>query len=319
MSVILISGATGFIGSALYERLKHNHHVHKLVRYVAGRFNFYADDLTHFADLRDSDSVRRVVLSVKPDIVIHLAAQSAVAYSFENPEEVAKVNTLGTLAVAEALLETRRGHMIHASSSEVYGHARHFPTPEDEPTSAISPYAVSKIAAEHYLRVLHETKGLHVTIMRPFNTFGRALVKNRHFVVERAITQALTSGKITLHDPSPLRDFMFREDHVDAYVRAVAIISGGLAENLDGQTINITTGQCYSIREMANEVARLVEQRRGTPVSVEFSEVPDRPLDIERLYGDNSKAKELLGWWPQYSLEAGLEKAIEEWAQALNT
>lgn len=320
---ILLTGSTGFIGSTLYPKLvKREYEVWEIVRYVSGgRYDFYDKANRIFANLQDRDAVRKAVLRVKPDVLIHLAAQSSVAWSFQSPQEVTQVNYEGTQALADALLESGNGHFIQASTSEVYGAARRFPTSEDEPLGATSPYAVSKIAAEEYLRVLHKTQGLPITILRPFNTYGRAPVRNRQFVVERAITQALTTHRISLHDPRPERDFMFREDHVRGYLHALDHL-----DKVNGEAINLTTGKTWTIRQMAETVGHYVDEyRKGqhpftdfAPLSsVEFSEVPDRPLDIDKLQGDGTKARELIDWIPLWSFSEGISKAVEEWAKVL--
>lgn len=308
--LILLTGSTGFIGSRLVGELREaGHTVHELVRYLAGgRYHYYDRDNVHFADLRDADSVRSVVHKVEPELLIHLAAESAVSYSFSRPHEVLAVNTAGTMALADAAADVHVGLFIHASSSEVYGNQTQFPTPEDARLNATSPYAVAKIAAEEYLRVVAAARGLKVLIMRPFNTYGRALIGNRHFVVERAICQALECGAISLHNPRPLRDFLFRDDHVSAYKNAVERW-GALA----GQTINVASGCSWNIHSMAWAVARLT----GPETTVSFGETPDRPHDIDRLEGDPTRARELLHWKPQYELTSGLSRAMTEWKRAL--
>ena len=313
---ILVTGSTGFIGSSLTLRLREKgHDVQELVRYVAGgRYNYYDRDNRTFADMRDRDQVRACVLFTKPEIIINLAAQSGVSYSFLNSDDVIKTNTLGTVALADAAAELGNLKLfIHASTSEVYGTGVTYPTQEHARLGATSPYAVSKIAAEEYLRVAIQIHKLPVLIFRPFNTFGRATVRNRHYVVERAITQALEKQHISLHDPRPYRDFIFRDDHVNAYVHAVERWG-----KLAGETINICTGNAWPIREVAKTVAHYAELLTGKLVQVDFLEKPDRPLDIPRLQGDNTKALELLKWAPEYSFSTGIKKAVEEWAQVLN-
>ena len=312
---ILLTGATGFIGSTLYKELMLREHlVTRLVRYVSGgRYDFYDMENRIFADLRDQSTTRRAVLDTAPDVIIHLAAQSAVSWSFKNPHEVTDVNLGGTQALADALVELGSGHFIMASTSEVYGAATEFPTSETSRLGATSPYAVSKMAAEEYLRVLSKTQGLPITIMRPFNTYGRALIGNRHFVVERAITQALTEHKIHLYDSRPMRDFLFRDDHVNGYLHVLDNL-----KNVVGEEINIATGGCWSIKEMAETVGHYVQLATRQTVEVDFSEVPDRPLDIMRLQGDNKKARELIKWIPAYSFSTGIQKAVEEWQTVLS-
>lgn len=316
---ILLTGATGFIGSCLLPMLvEGGHQVVQLVRYTAGgRYRFYDRKDVVFADLRDRETVADVVHRVAPQAIIHLAAPSAVSFSFINPSDVVSNIVLGTISLAEAARQVQGLELfIHASSSEVYGSTMVHPTPETATLGATSPYAVAKIAAEEYLRVLHRSYGFPVLIMRPFNTYGRALVGNSHFVVERAITQALTQGRIQLHDPRPLREFIFRNDHVQGYVLAVAAYQRGV--RLAGEAINLALGQAYSISEMSHRVAEIVTAVTGRPIEVDFKAFPDRPMDIPILLGDGSKARELLGWQPQFDLNAGLRQAVEEWQLVLN-
>lgn len=322
---ILVTGSTGFIGTRLVEELRKEenggHSVHELVRYTAGgRYDYYGKPTTHFADMRDPDSISIACLDAAPEVIIHLAAESAVSYSFERSRDVFAVNTLGTVAVANVALSLRLRLFIHASTSEVYGNQPEdsFPTPESSPLNATSPYAAAKIAAEEYLRVMSLAKGLPVLIMRPFNTYGRGLIGNSHFVVERAITQALQEGQISLHNSKPYREFMFRDDHVAAYVAAVKkAAASDLPVLTDLFTLNVCTGKTFTIAEMAAAVAQEVSLQTGKEIGVAFSEQPDRPHDIHKLHGDNSKIKEFLGWQPRYTLTSGLSLAVKEWRQRL--
>ena len=312
---ILVTGASGFIGSSLVPMLREaGHQVVEGRRYVAGRWDGYqrTEDRVFF-DLRDTQETRAAVFAARPEVILHLAAQSAVTYSFDHPQEVNEVNYMGTLRVAEAAREFG-AHLVIASSSEVYGASdAHVPFTEVSALGATSPYAVSKIAAEEYLRVMSLAHDMPMTIIRPFNTIGRAPVNNRHFVVERAITQALETGQISLHDPRPLRDFLFREDHCRAYLAVV--------ENLraaQGGTFNICSGDAWSIRDMADYVAKAVGDLLGRQVMhVDFAQMPDRPLDIPVLQGSPSRAKAVLGWQPKYSIAGALDKAIDEWQARL--
>jgi len=315
---VLITGSTGFIGSSLLPMLKEaGHEVHEIVRYVSGgRFNYYERENRYFADLRDRDVVRNAVHDCKPEVIINLAAQTAVSFSFINPIDVQETNFVAVVALAEFAREVGVKQFIHASTSEVYGKATRSPIHENEPLGATSPYAVAKVAAEKYLWLMHEIYGFPITIMRPFNSYGRAPrgVQNRHYVVEKAICQALEERHIHLHSPGPMRDFLFRHDHGWAYVLAV-----GNQESI-GQAMNVCTGKCWTILEMANEVARIVTAltpSRGK-VDVSFDQKSDRPKDIDCLCGSNDIVRKILGWEPQYSLKAGLEKAIKEWMEALH-
>jgi nucleoside-diphosphate-sugar epimerase len=314
LSKILLTGGTGFIGSDLLPRLRSaGHDVYLIIRYVSGgRYNFYDREKTVIADLRDGDAVRKAVLDVKPEVIIHLAAQTAVSYSFINPSDVFHTNTIGTVNLAAAALECNTiKQFIHASSSEVYGIQTDFPIKETAQPNPTSPYAVSKIACEGYLHLLEKMYGFPVTIMRPFNTFGRAIVKNRHYVVERAFTGAIEDGVISLHNGSPIREFVFREDHALAYMCALG------NEKAIGETFNICYGTAHTIKGMVNVVADVVGGRLGKKIEVNFKGTPDRPLDIPNLTGDPTKTKTVLGWQPQYNLRSGIEKAVDEWIEAL--
>ena len=313
MTKILLTGATGFIGSRLLQRLTElGHDVSILVRYVSGgRFDFYSREKTLFADIRDGDSVRKAVFSVKPEVIIHLAAETAVSFSFINPADVFQTNTIGTINLSTAAKEIGIKQFIHASTSEYYGAQKEFPIKEDAMPNPTSPYAVAKIACEYHLELMSKLYDFPVTIMRPFNSFGRANVRNKHYVVERAITGALEGHAISLHNPTPIREFVFRDDHVEAYVRALG------NKDAIGQAFNVCYGKGITIKDMATKVAEIAQAKTGKPVKTEFIREPDRPLDIPTLYGDPSKAMKVLGWEPKYDLNTGLDKAIDEWMQVL--
>lgn len=255
--------------------------------------------------------MRKAVQTVKPEAIIHLGATTAVSFSFLNPADVMHVNAVGTVHLAEAAREFEVEQMLMASTSEYYGIQKEFPIKEDAVPNATSPYAVSKIAAENYLWLIHKLYNFPVTIMRPYNSFGRALVANKHYAVERAITGALENGVINLHNPKPVREFIFRDDHVEGYISALG------NKKAIGEAFNLCYGVGWTIEEMASKVAEIVERKNGKPVKVEFLREPDRPLDIPVLWGDPTKAKNVLGWKPKYNLETGLEKAIDEWRQVL--
>jgi len=311
---ILITGASGFIGSTLAKKLEVlGHEVVGLYRYVAdGRYDYYQLDRKVVCDIRDSEGINKVLSEVKPEVVYHLAAITPVSYSFIHPVEVTEVNYLGTLNVAGASVKAGSvKQFIHASTSEFYGDQEIFPISEDAVPNPLSPYAASKVAAELCLWFLWRTEKLPVTVLRPYNTYNRSNVKKEYFVVERAITQALRNGHIHLYDPHPVRDFLDRDSHVNAYVRCLS------NKRAVGEAINVGLGYGYTIEEMAQRVAEIVGIELGKEIKISWDMKPDRPYDIQRLICSNSKALRLLDWKPLYTFQEGLRLAIKEWREAL--
>jgi nucleoside-diphosphate-sugar epimerase len=305
---VLVTGGSGFIGSYLIPKLDElGYDVYSLERYVTGRYVLGARTATVFGDLRDSFAVRKLVREVQPDIVIHLASISPVAYSYDHPQEVFEVNALGTINLAEACLRevSHFRHFLFAGTSEEYGNQTELPVREDAELRPNSPYAVSKVAADKYLHYMRDAYDFPMTVLRPFNTYGRK--DNVHFVVERTITQMLQGKTVKLGDPTPVRDFMYVDDHLDAYLACLD------NERAKGQVFNFCTGRGISIKELAELIAKLV----GFEGEISWSTVPARPLDIKKLVGNYEKAKRMLGWEPKYKLEDGLRKTIDFWRNKL--
>lgn len=315
---VLITGSSGFIGSSLVDRLAQlGHDVYGMSRYVASdsRYDFYQQGRRCICDVRNGDLVEKIIGETKPDTVIHLAAMSSVSYSFlsgETANEVTGVIYHGTMNVAHACQKHGVPHLIHASTSEFYGKQEKFPITEDATPQPLSPYAVAKLAAEEYLRFYERCYGLPVTIIRPYNTYNRSRVRKPHFVVERAITHALQNRHIRLYTPTPIRDLLDRDSHVDAYVKCL-----GKTQAI-GEAINIGLSVGHTIGEMADMVAEKVGDKLGVVIPVSWDMEPDRPHDIHCLICANVKAQQLLGWHPLYTLDEGLDIAIDEWQEVLN-
>ena len=310
---ILVTGASGFIGSALSKRLAEaGHEVFGLYRYVAdGRYDFYKLDKEKMGDIRDEKAMDRVMYEVQPEMVYHLAAMTPVSYSFLAPVEVSEVIYIGTMNVVNAAKKYSIGHLVHASTSEFYGHQETFPITEDAKPAPLSPYAVAKVAAEEYIRYKARAEGLRYTIIRPYNTYNRSNVGKKYFVIERAITQALEEHHIHLYTPYPVRDLLDRDSHVDAYFRCLG------NPNVINEEINIGTGKGVTIGEAVELVAKIVEKELNMEIPISWDMKPDRPYDIQTLICSNEKAWRLLGWRPLYTLEQGLRLAVREWKGVL--
>ena len=194
--------------------------------------------------------------------------------------------------------------LIHAGTSEEYGLSlkdKSKRLTEESPLVPNSPYAISKVAGDLYLKYMHLAYKFPITILRPFNSFGRT--DNTHFFMERTVTQMLTKDEVQLGDPDAIRDWLYVEDHVNGYLKAL-----GNPKAL-GETIQLCTGKGYTTKETAEIIAKLT----GFKGKIRWNSTPPRPLDAKILIGDNSKAKKILGWEPKYSLEEGLNELITYW------
>lgn len=306
---VLISGATGFIGTHLIPRLvEEGYEVYALQRQTAGRYVQGQTGNAVFSDLRDFFAVRKVVAELQPDVVIHLAAISPVAYSYDHPQEVISVNALGTVNLAEACLREVPSfkHFLFAGTSEEYGNQKEFPIKETAELKPNSPYSVSKVAADKYLQYMWGAYRFPVTVLRPFNTYGRK--QDAHFMVERIITQALCSSQIRLGDIKAVRDLLYVDDHIEAYL---ACLRQG--DKAKGQTFNFCTSQGWRVEEVVQLVSKLL----GKKLEIVAGTIPKRPLDINMLVGDNAKSQKTLGWAPKVPLEEGLRLTIEHWKKKL--
>jgi nucleoside-diphosphate-sugar epimerase len=308
---ILVTGSTGFVGSRLLERLAEigGHDLYSLQRYVTGRYVLGADHAAKvvFCDLRDQFAVKCAIREVQPEVVFHLASVSPVAYSYDHPNEVLDANMTGTVNLAESCLREvpHFKHFLFASTSETFGNGP-LPKTEDTPQAPNSPYSVSKHAAEKYVLYMWDAYKFPMTVLRPFNTYGRR--DNTHFLVERMLVQMLRGDVVKLGDPTPERDLLYIDDHVDAYLTCFAKPQVSI-----GQVFNFCTGDKVAVRVLADKM-RSITGFRG---EVCWDTIPRRPLDIQVLCGDATKAKTVLGWEAKVSLEEGLRRTADFWRKKL--
>jgi len=307
---VLVTGGSGFIGGHLIPALLDaEHDVYSLERYVTGRYVLGSrrDVKTFFGDLCDFFAIRKLVREIQPDAVIHLASISAVSYSYDHPYEVLETNLLGTVNLAESCLREvpHFKHFLFAGTSEEYGNQENFPIKENAELRPNSPYAVSKVAVDRYLQYMRHAYNFPITVLRNFNTYGRK--DNTHFVVERTITQMLKEKVVRLGDPTPVRDFLYVDDHVNSYLTCLG------NERAIGEAFNFCTGLGISIAQLVD----LIKKLTSFGGEVIWNTVPRRPLDITKLVGDYSKAEKLLRWKPKYTLEKGLKVTVDFWKKKL--
>jgi nucleoside-diphosphate-sugar epimerase len=308
---ILVTGSTGFVGSRLLERLAEigGHDLYSLQRYVTGRYVLSADHGVKviFCDLRDQFAVKCAIRELQPEVVFHLASISPVAYSYDHPNEVLDTNLTGTVNLAESCLREvpHFKHFLFASTSETFGNGP-LPKTEETPQAPNSPYSVSKHAAEKYVLYMWEAYKFPMTILRPFNTYGRR--DNTHFLVERMLVQMLRGEVVKLGDPTPERDLLYIDDHVEAYLSCFVYPHLSI-----GQVFNFCTGEKLAVRALVDRMCAIT----GFRGQVLWDTIPRRPLDIQVLYGHAAKAKSVLGWEAKVSLDEGLRRTADFWRKKL--
>ena len=308
---VLVTGADGFIGSHLTEALvRQGFTVRAFVYYNSfnswGWLDQCADDVkgkfeVFPGDIRDPHGVKEAMKGC--DAVLHLAALIAIPFSYHSPDTYVDTNIKGTLNVLQAARELGVERIIHTSTSEVYGTARFVPITEDHPLQGQSPYSATKIAADQLAYSFYSSFALPVVTVRPFNTYGPR--QSARAVIPTIITQIANGERqIKLGGLTPTRDFSYVQDTVNGFLSAL-ISTNGL-----GQVVNLGSNFEISI----SETVALIAESMDATVEITSSEERLRPenSEVERLWADNSKAKELFGWQPSYSGREGFKRGLAE-------
>ena len=311
MRNILITGAGGFIGSHLTEALlRKGYHVRAFIHYNSlnswGWLDSFDSEIRKsldvFAgDIRDPYGVKKAMQGC--EIVFHLAALIGIPYSYHSPNTYIDTNVKGTLNVVQAARELGVKKVVHTSTSEVYGTARFVPITEDHPLQGQSPYSASKIGADQIAMSFYLSFGTAVVIIRPFNTYGPR--QSARAVIPTVITQiAGGKKKIKLGSLHPTRDFNFVKDMVKGFIAAAE------SEHSVGEVINIGSNYEISI----GDTVKLIAETMNAEIEIETDESRLRPekSEVERLWADNSKAKNLLGWEPFYGGREGFKRGLKE-------
>ena len=308
---ILVTGADGFIGSHLTETLiRQGNNVKAFVQYNSFNSWGWLDsvdqdvkaDLEVFSgDIRDPHGVKTAMSDC--DCVLNLAALIAIPYSYHSPATYIDTNVKGALNVVQAARDLGVDKVVQTSTSEVYGTAQFVPINEKHPLHGQSPYAASKIGADQIAMSFYNSFGTPVALIRPFNTYGPR--QSARAVIPTIITQILNDKrKIKLGALSPTRDFNYVKDTVRGFI-AIAD-----SDKSVGEVINIGSNFEVSIGDTVNLITEIMK----ADVEIETDEVRLRPKnsEVNRLWADNSKAKNLLGWQPQYGGRDGFKKGLTE-------
>ena len=305
---VLITGAEGFIGSHLTERLVAlGAEVKALVMYNS--FNTWGwidtfrpseKNKLHIicADIREADLLKSTLEDI--DIVFHLAALIAIPYSYVSPSSYIKTNIEGTLNLLQAARDHGVEKFLHTSTSEVYGTAQYVPIDEKHPLQGQSPYSASKIGADMLAESFHRSFDLPVTTVRPFNTYGPR--QSMRAIIPTLIVEMLSNDKIQLGSLQPIRDFTYVSDTVEGFIKAAE------TDDINGEVINIGSAQGISIGKLAEKLMKMLNKK----ITIESEEKRVRPpqSEVNQLICNNNKAKELIDWQPKMSLDEGLEKTI---------
>ncbi len=307
---VLVTGACGFIGSHLVERLvEMGAKVRAFVFYNSFNHWGWLDSLPEeklrtievlAGDVRDLPCVKRAMEGV--EVVFHLAALIGIPYSYIAPESYVDTNVKGTLNVLQAARETSVAKIIHTSTSEVYGTGQYVPMDEKHPLQGQSPYSASKIAADMLAQSFHLSFGLPVAICRPFNTYGPR--QSARAIIPTILIQGMAKkSRIRLGNTQTTRDFNYVTDTVEGFIKIAE------SKKTVGQVINIGGGHEISVASLAIKVSEVL----GVDMKVKIDRKRVRPSSSEvfRLCADSTKARKMLGWEPKVGLEEGLIRTAE--------
>jgi UDP-glucose 4-epimerase len=298
----LITGAAGFLGSSLANRLaREGHQVRALDDLSTGDPNLLSPDVLFTrGDVNDRPKLWTLLQEV--DCVYHLAARVLVAESILYPREYNAVNVGGTVSLMEAMRDVGVRRVVLISSGAVYGDQAEQPLFESTPPNPRSPYAVSKLAAEHYVRTIGDLWSIDTVCLRVFNAYGpgQNLPPSHPPVIPNFLRQAVRNGTLVVHsDGSQTRDYVFLDDVVNA------MVASATASGVPRSIINVGSGNETSVRELVELVMRI------TNSNAEVMYNPRTNPGVSRMAADLTLAREKLGYRPRVSLADGLRMTLE--------
>ncbi len=306
---VLVTGSEGFIGSHLTERLVElGADVTALVQYNSFNNWGWLDTFDNkikgsirvvSSDIREYDGMKRIIKG--QDIVFHLAALIAIPYSYLSPMAYVRTNVEGTTNVLEACREYDIQKIIHTSTSETYGTALYVPIDEKHPLQGQSPYSASKIGADKIAESFYKSFSTPIATIRPFNTYGPR--QSARAVIPTIISQILVGKtEIKLGSLTPTRDFNYVKDIAEAFVKVAE------SDKTIGEVINAGSNYEISIGDTVKKIINII----GKDVTIFCDDERIRPenSEVNRLWADNARIKELTGWMPKYSLDDGLGETV---------
>lgn len=309
---IFLTGSEGFIGSHLAERLvKDGHKIKCLVQYNFLNNYGWLETIDKnvlnqieivSGDIRDKEFIEKSI-NKKTEIVFNLAALIGIPYSYHAPQSYIDTNVNGLLNILSVSKKLKNlKSLIHTSTSEVYGTPEKLPITEKHQLSAQSPYAASKIAADHLALSFFKSFKLPIKIVRPFNTYGPR--QSTRAIIPTIITQSLQKNIISVGSIFPTRDFVYVSDTVNGFIKSIN------NKKIIGEVVNLGTGFEISIKELIAIIGNII----GIKIKIEQSKVRKRPNDseVKRLVASNKKAKKLLNWSPNYSGKDGLKQGLKQ-------
>ncbi len=305
MKNILLTAASGFIGSHLIQQLIKEYNVYAIVRHTAREVELPKEVHIIYGDLQDIHSLNNAVNVAQPEIVIHTAAITPVRKSFDNPFIYEAINYRGTMNLIHAALKSPTlEKFVHASTAETYRSSAQS-LREDDTLFGGTPYGISKTAAELYVRMAGECFGLPYIILRPANTYGRKIEKG--YMVEKIVTTMLTDDKLHMDGrPHVVRDLLYVDDHVNGYLAA-------LKSTRLNRIYNLSTNVGWRISEVVELAAELLDWHGTVSWGGNV-----RPYDPPTLVLNNALAQTELDWKVTTPLRKGLSNTINYWGKAIN-
>lgn len=310
MKKVLVTGADGFIGSHLVEKLLDSgYSVRAFVYYNSFNSWGWLDTLPKgklgeieivSGDIRDKNGVREAMKDV--DEVYNLAALIAIPFSYQSPDSYVDTNIKGTLNVLQAAKELNTKRIMITSTSEVYGSAKFVPITEEHPYQGQSPYSATKIGADKLAEAFYRSFSLPITIVRPFNTYGPR--QSARAIIPTIITQLLSGREeIKLGALTPTRDFNYVKDTVNGFVEIAK------STKTIGEEINIATEKEISIKDLAEELIRQINPK--AKIMCDEERIRPKKSEVNRLLGSNEKIKRLTNWTPKFTFEEGIKETID--------